>query len=79
MTVTVTLSEEPERAVTIGISKADQDGASSADYSGVPASVSFGATRDGEVLHLQRPRSDSIDDDGESVKLTFDTDNLPTG
>ena len=44
MTVKVTLSEDPERTVTIGISKADQGGATSADYSGVPASVTFNAT-----------------------------------
>ena len=37
--VTVTLSEDPERTVTVPLTKTDQDGASSADYSGVqPAS-----------------------------------------
>ena len=41
VTVTVTLSADPERTVTIPITKTDQDGASSADYSGVPASVTF--------------------------------------
>ena len=39
--VTVKLSADPERTVTIPIEKTDQDGASSADYSGVPASVTF--------------------------------------
>ena len=39
--VTVTLSEDPERTVTVPLTKTDQDGASSADYSGVPASVEF--------------------------------------
>ena len=76
VTVKVTLSEEPERAVTIGISKADQGGASSSDYSGVPASVSFGAT-EVEKSFTFSATMDSIDDDGESVKLTFT--NLPTG
>ena len=39
-TVTVTLNARiPERTVTIPITTTDQDGASSSDYSGIPASV----------------------------------------
>ena len=76
VTVKVTLSEDPERTVTIGITKADQGGASSSDYSGVPASVSFGATET-EKTFTFAATADSVDDDGESVKLTFGT--LPTG
>ena len=78
VTVKVTLSEDPERTVAIGITKAGQGGASSADYSGVPASVSFGATET-EKTFTFTATDDALDDDGESVKLTFDTDNLPTG
>ena len=40
-TVTVTLSADPERTVIIPIIRTNQDGASSADYSGVPSSVTF--------------------------------------
>ena len=46
---------------------------------GVPASVTFNSHGHGEELHLLRDRRTALDDDGESVKLTFGTDNLPTG
>ena len=75
--VTVTLSEDPERTVTIPIITTDQDGASSADYSGVPADVTFNAG-DTEVDINFSASSDSVDDDGESVKLTFGN-TLPAG
>ena len=46
--VEVRLSDDPERTVVIPLTTTDQGGASSpGDYSGVPASVSFGAARDG--------------------------------
>ena len=76
VTVTVTLSEDPERTVTIPISKANQDGASSGDYSGVPASVVFDAGETSKTFSFAAT-SDTVDDDGESVKLSFGT--LPTG
>ena len=41
VTVKVTLNADPERTVTIPITKANQGGASSVDYSGVPANVTF--------------------------------------
>ena len=75
--VTVTLNADPERTVIIPITTTDQDGASSADYSGVPASVTFNAG-DTEVDINFTASSDSVDDDGESVKLTFGN-TLPTG
>ena len=40
-TVTVELSADPERTVVIPIETANQGGADAADYSGVPASVTF--------------------------------------
>ena len=40
-TVTVTLSADPERTVEVQITTTNQGGASAADYSGVPASVTF--------------------------------------
>ena len=73
----VKLSEDPERTVTIPLTKAGQGGATSADYSGVPANVVFNAS-DTEKSITFTATSDTIDnDDGESVKLGFDT--LPTG
>ena len=77
VTVKVTLNADPERTVTIPITTTDQDGASSADYSGVPANVTFNAG-DTEVDINFSASSDSVDDDGESVKLAFGN-TLPTG
>ena len=39
--VTVELSADPERSVTVPLTATDQGGATGADYSGVPASVTF--------------------------------------
>ena len=77
MDVTVTLSEDPERTVTVPLTKTEQDGASSADYSGVPASVEF-APGETERIFTFTASSDSDNDDGESVKLTFGN-TLPAG
>ena len=77
VTVTVTLSVDPERTVTIPITKADQDGATTADYSGVPENVTFNSG-DTEKTFTFATATDTVDDDGESVKLTFGS-NLPTG
>ncbi len=76
VTVKVKLSAAPERSVEIPISKTNQGGATSADYSGVPASLTFGAA-DTEKTITFAAASDDVDDDGESVKLTFGS--LPTG
>ena len=75
VTVTVTLSDDPERTVTIPITRMDQDGASSDDYSGVPDNVVFDSG-DTEKTFTFTATDDTEDDDGESVKLTFGT--LPT-
>ena len=76
VSVQITLSADPERTVTIPLTKANQDGASSADYSGVPANVVFNAG-DTEKSITFTATADDANDDGESVKLGFDT--LPTG
>ena len=73
--VTVTLSANPERTVEIPITTTPQSGASNADYSGVPATVTF-ASGETEQTFTFRATADALDDDGESVKLTFGT--LPT-
>ena len=44
VTVKVQLDADPERTVTIPLTKANQDGATGADYSGVPANVVFNAS-----------------------------------
>ena len=77
VTVKVKLDADPERTVTIPLTKAGQDGASSADYSGVPANVVFNAS-DTEKTFEFTATQDAIDDDGESVKLTFGN-SLPAG
>ena len=70
--VTVTLSADPERTVIIPIEAAGQDGATTADYSGVPASVTF---NDGETekSFTFTATHDTVDDDDESVLLEFGT------
>ena len=73
--VTVTLDAAPEREVTIPITATDQGGASADDYSGVPASVTFGAADTSRSFTFSAAQ-DAVDDDGESVKLAFGT--LPT-
>ena len=69
------LSADPERTVTIPLTKAHQDGATASDYS-VPNSVVFNSGDTEKNLSFQTTQ-DTVDDDGESVKLGFG--NLPTG
>ena len=76
VTVKVKLSADPERTVTIPITKANQGGASSGDYSGVPANLAF-ASGDTEKTITFAATTDTDNDDGEKVKLGFGT--LPTG
>ena len=74
--ITVTLSVDPERTVTIPITKTNQGGAADVDYSGVPNSLTFNSG-DTEKSFTFTAVQDSVDDDGESVLLRFGT--LPTG
>ena len=73
--VTVTLSADPERTVIVPLIKAEQGGVSSADYFGVPASVTFNTGQTSKTFTFTVPQDD-VDDDDESVKLTFGA--LPT-
>ena len=77
VTVKVQLDADPERTVTIPLTKANQDGATGADYSGVPANVVFNAS-DTEKSFTFTATADDDNDDGESVKLGFDN-SLPAG
>ena len=76
--VKVILSADPERSVTIPISRTNQGGATDGDYSGVAAntSVTFNSG-DTEKSITFAATDDSVDDDDESVLLGFGT--LPTG
>ena len=68
--VTVTLSADPERTVVIPIVKTDQGGATAADYSGVPGSVTFNAGDTSQTFTVAA-EDDADNDDGESVRLSF--------
>ena len=74
--VTVTLSADPEREVTILLTHDPQGGASSDDYRGVPESLVF-QSDETEKSFTFSATGDDIDDDGESVALGFGA--LPTG
>ena len=66
------LSQDLEQAVTIPITKADQNGAASSGYSGLPHNVSLNS-EDTERTFAFMATSDTDNDNGESVKLTFGT------
>ena len=68
--VTVTLSADPEREVTVNLTKTDQGGVTGSDYSGVPESLVF-QIGDTEKSFTFTATADDIDDDGESVALGF--------
>ena len=71
-TVTVTLDADPERTVVIPMEKTNQDGATTADYSGVPSTVTFNTGETSKTFDFEATQ-DEIDDDGEGVKLGFGT------
>ena len=73
--VTVTLSADPERTVTIPLTATNQNGADTADYS-VPTGVTFNAGDTEQTITFSATQ-DTVDDDDESVLLAFDT--LPSG
>ena len=72
--VTVTLDRDSERTVTIPIVTMGQDGATDADYSGVPDSVTFNAGGPTEQTFTFTAVQDTVDDEGESVLLGFGSD-----
>ena len=77
VTVKVTLSAEPEREVDIRLIPANEGETSDDDYSLSATSVTFGPT-DTEKSFTFTAADDAEDDDGESVKLSFDSP-LPDG
>ncbi len=58
--------------MTILLLKADQDGGAAADYSGLPARLVF-ASGETQKTFAFNVAQDTIDDDGESVALSFST------
>ena len=76
--VTVQLDPAASSAVTITLTEDPQGGATSADYDGVPGSVTF-AAGETEQTFTVTALDDSVDDDddGESVRLGFGP--LPSG
>ena len=74
--VKVTLSTDPMRTVIIPITKTNEGGATNADYSGVPASVTFDSGETEQTFTFTAT-ADTVDDDEDKVKLSFGT--LPTG
>ena len=74
--VKLTLNKDPERTVTVPLSKTNQGGTSNSDYSGMPTYLQFDAG-DTEKTFAFRASSDNDDDDDESVRINLGT--LPTG
>ena len=74
--IKATLNADPERSVTIPLTKTGQGGATTADYSGLPQNVVFNSGDNENTLSFTAV-NDTADDDGESVKLTLGS--LPTG
>ena len=73
VTVTVRLSADPERTVTIPIETTDQGGATSADYSGgAPGNLIFNAGETVKTITFTAT-DDDIDDNNEKVVLSFGT------
>ena len=70
LSVTVTLSADPERTVVVPIAAVNQGTASDADYSGVPSSVTFDAGEMSKSFTFSATQ-DTDDDDDESVQLGF--------
>ena len=68
--VTVVLSADPEREVSIPLVRTHRGGASAADYSGVPASITFSSGVTTRTFEFEAA-ADSEDDDGESVAIGF--------
>ena len=70
VSVEVELSSDPKSAITIPITTMGEGGATSADYSGVPQSVTFNRGETTKTVTFPTTQ-DAVDDDGESVKLAF--------
>ena len=72
VSVEVKLDQDPERTVVIPITTTPGDGATTADYSGVPANVTFNSGETSKAIAFAAT-DDTVDDDGETVALGFGT------
>ena len=72
VTLAVVLSADPERTVTVPLTRTNQGGTTGSDYSGVPASVTF-ASGETRKTFVFAALEDTDEEDGESVKLGFGT------
>ena len=70
VTITVELDADPERTVVIPLTHAARTGADSAEYYGVPESVTFDSGDTSKTFTLSATQ-DAVDDDGETVLLGF--------
>ena len=75
--VTINLSADPERTVTIPVTRDNQDGTTDSDYSGEPGSVTFNSGETEQSITFTAT-DDDVDDDGDLVKLGFGS-SLPDG
>ena len=75
VTIKVVLSEDPERTVTIPLTKTNQGGATASDYS-VPASVVFNSGDTEKTVSFSATQ-DAVNDDGESVSWASETPYRP--
>ena len=75
-TVRVELDAAPGRSVTVPLTKAHLGNATAADYSGIPADVTFAANQTSRTFAVMAT-ADQIADGGESVSIGFGT--LPEG
>ena len=76
VTVTVALFPAAPHAVTILLTATPEGGATAADWSGVPESITF-AAGETEQTFTVTATDDTVDDGGESLQLGFDA--LPSG
>ena len=74
--VTVNLSPAPASQVVLPLTATRRGGASAADYSGIPASLTFNAGDSSKSFSVTAT-DDAVDDDGESVDIGFGA--LPSG
>ena len=72
VSVEVKLTSAPASAVTVPVTHTPQGATSSTDYSGVPANVMFSAGETSKAFSFTATQ-DTVDDEGESVLLTFGT------
>ena len=72
VTLAVVLSADPERTVTIPLTRTNEGGATDSDYSGVPDSVTFNGGETRKTFGFAA-LEDTDQEDGETVKLGFGT------